>query len=128
MYSRGSRFLVFVFDITSRKSFSQLEYWFQGVMGHQSRNHCQHFALVGTKIDREHEREVPREEAERWCKENFPGFNYWYFETSSKTGIGVDDLFETISKSLQFLKQKSDQPGGANVKSVVRLRSSRTDS
>ena len=46
--------------------------------------------LFGNKKDKEDERQVSKEEAETWCRENN---NIPYFETSATEKINVEDAF-----------------------------------
>lgn len=57
--------------------------------------------LVGNKCDIEEERQVDYEAALQFAKDN----DFKYFETSAKTGVNVDDLFQNIAEEI---KGKSD--------------------
>ena len=48
--------------------------------------------IVGNKVDMEDSREISKEDAENFAKEN----NYKYFETSAKTGEGVDEAIREL--------------------------------
>ena len=48
--------------------------------------------IVGNKIDMEDAREITKEDAEKFVSDN----NYKYFETSAKTGEGVDDAIRDL--------------------------------
>ena len=50
--------------------------------------------LVGNKIDLEEKRVVTREEAEKYAEDN----NINYIEVSAKTGEGILDLFNEVTK------------------------------
>ena len=60
--------------------------------------------LVGNKLDLESEREVSREEAMRFQREN--GIKYW-IETSAKSGEQIESLFLDASKFV-FRKESAD--------------------
>ena len=51
------------------------------------------FVVMGNKCDKEDERDVSKEMAEEWCKENG---NIPYYETSALNNIGVDDGFISV--------------------------------
>ena len=81
--------------------FSQRSY--RSVTGHWTasvRSHIPHdgrkivLCLVGNKADMEDEREVPKEEAEGFARENDAIFT----ETSAFTGENVVSLFEELGK------------------------------
>ena len=55
-------------------------------------------------------RDITREEAEKFAKEN----KYKYFETSAKTGEGVDDAIrdlvnQVLEKSEQFEEERNER-------------------
>ena len=50
------------------------------------------WALCANKVDKKTKRAVTRREAELWAERS--GFQY--FETSAKTGEGIDDLFNYL--------------------------------
>ena len=50
---------------------------------------------MGNKCDKENDRQVSKEAAEAWCKDNG---NIPYFETSALGGTNVDDAFFTMIK------------------------------
>jgi Ras-related protein Rab-7A len=53
------------------------------------------FALLGNKIDREHERKVDSREAKEWCTANN---DMIFYETSAKEGVSVEQAFHEIAK------------------------------
>jgi len=62
--------------------------------------------VVGNKIDLADKREVTREFAQEHFASMDPPLEY--FETSAKTGEGVNKLFESIIR--MYIKMKSPQP------------------
>ncbi|CAD8050614.1 unnamed protein product [Paramecium sonneborni] len=96
-YYRGSIGGILVFDVTSRKSFENLQKWNQEIQGYA----CDkiEMVIVGNKIDLDERREVKTEEAKNYAQKQ--GFTY--FETSAKTGENVDNVFETMAN--QVLKK-----------------------
>ena len=52
--------------------------------------------LVGNKVDLAAHREVPRAHAEAYAQER----RLHYIETSAKTGLGVDQMFGTLSRMM----------------------------
>ena len=95
-YYRGADCCVLVFDITKKGSFESLKNWrkkFIEATGCTVEDFP--FVVMGNKCDREAERDVSKEDAEAWCKENggIP-----YFESSAQLNIGVEDAFMSIIK------------------------------
>ena len=64
-------------------------------------------ALVGNKADLIEERRVQTEEAEVYAAEN----DLLFMETSAKTGMNVNELFEMIVRRIDFecLKEIKDK-------------------
>lgn len=92
-YYRNSHIIIICYDITDINSFNDLEFWI---------NDCQKnimepvlIALCGTKNDLDKKRVVLFKDAKNYADfKNFP-----YFEISSKDGIGINYMFDTLIKS-----------------------------
>ena len=77
--------IIFVFELTSRKSFENINVWLD-LVKEVSTN--QKMVLFGNKADKDKSQwQVTREEIETYAKK----MNFKYFETSAKTGQGVDE-------------------------------------
>ena len=112
--------MIYLFDITSRESFHNLDRWHTSIS--PSLGECKHFAVVGNKTDLKHERKVSREEGVKWTEQHLSQFEHWYFETSSKDSSGLGDLFKTVVGEMIRLSE-IDQPS-VNIKPAgcVRLQ------
>ena len=112
----GDGFLL-VFSVDNRETFDKLEEWVQNIYESVSIEEKVIF-LVGNKIDSPN-RVITREEAETYAKnKNFP-----YYETSAKTGDGVEKLFDELYNQIYNLNKK----GGNNSKGDnVKLKSGKT--
>ena len=112
----GDGFLL-VFAVDNRETFDKLEEWVQNIYDSVSIEEKVIF-LVGNKIDSPN-RVITREEAETYAKnKNFP-----YYETSAKTGDGVEKLFDELYNKIYNLNKK----GGNNSKGDnVKLNSGKT--
>ncbi|MFX0058747.1 MAG: GTP-binding protein [Candidatus Hodarchaeota archaeon] len=99
-YSRGAQGCLLCFDVTRYSSFQNLPEWYNVVKTCASNPI---FVLVGGKVDlAEMKRVVKTEEAQTFQKE----FNIeHFFETSSKTGVNNNNIFETISR--EILRKKN---------------------
>jgi small GTP-binding protein len=106
-YFRGSSGALLVFDITRRNTFNNATSWL-----HDLRQIAEEdivVILVGNKADlapsftvgtdngKPNQRQVTREEAEAWCKENKV---MTYVETSAKSGEGVERAFLEVSERI----------------------------
>jgi small GTP-binding protein len=91
MFFKGAAVGVLCFSVTSRQSFDNLSRWIERVL-RESAN--MELFLVGTKVDRETEREVTIQEAQTFAiNHHMVG----YHETSAVTGAGIEDCFMTIA-------------------------------
>ena len=73
-YCRGAAGIVVGYDITDRRSFDSLRWWFTKAREMCLDNECT-FMIIGNKIDLEERREVSREEGEELARElNSPLF------------------------------------------------------
>jgi small GTP-binding protein len=95
-YLRGTDACIIVFDLTQRPSFQKIEYWHNVLLDAIQKNKSAPFPIMvfGNKVDLESNREVPREEAERFTRVN--GFGY--IEVSAKLGTNVREGFDEVSK------------------------------
>ena len=82
--------IVLVFDITSKKTFNNIEMWMNQI-NEQCNNPC--LVLFGNKFDLPPEqREVTKDEIQNFCDQK----NLVYFETSAKTKQGIMEGFSHI--------------------------------
>jgi len=94
----GANGTIFMYDITRYVTFKNLTDWLT-VFKEANEIHDQKLPilLVGSKLDLEGMRTVPKEEAIKFANDN----NFIdYIECSSKSGENVEELFAIISKSM----------------------------
>ena len=89
-FYRGADACVLVYDITSEKSFEQLNSWRDEFLTQANPRDPDNFSfvVVGNKVDKEPERRVPKTKATQWCKSKGPK-PIPHFETSAKEAIKV---------------------------------------
>jgi len=95
-FFRGSDGVLFVFDVTRRETFNELEKWKQTFLIQIGQEGNEEFPIViiANKCDREEDREVSASEIQDWCdSQNVP-----LVETSAKSGQNVDEAFEKIAR------------------------------
>jgi small GTP-binding protein len=84
---------IIVYDITNKKSFESLSSWTDYLK--MTCNAGVIMTLIGNKNDLESKREVAFNEGKQYAEKN----NLLFFETSAKTGFGIDDCFhQTIDR------------------------------
>ncbi|EME47885.1 hypothetical protein DOTSEDRAFT_69721 [Dothistroma septosporum NZE10] len=103
-YFRGASGALLVFDITRRQTFASVTSWLQDLR--QIAEDDIVVVLVGNKCDlassstlsdEPNRRQVTREEAEGWCKQNKV---MQYVETSAKSGENVERAFLEVAERI----------------------------
>ena len=103
-YLRNAEGVILVYDLTSTESFENLKFWIESIKNNLGNDEPIPIIIIGNKIDLEDARQINKSVAEKFAKDN----NYKYFETSAKTGEGVDDAFREIVKQILGRNDKFD--------------------
>ena len=111
-FYRNSSLAIMVYAINSSDSFNDIEMWLRELRTHS--NPDAKVFLIGNKIDLEKDRQVTKEQGEKFCKEN--NINE-FMESSAKTGFNAQNIFIKAAQTLyeDFIKyqQKTEQSGGS---------------
>ena len=86
-YYKSSTCAFIVYDITNKKSFQNVGNWLK-----ECREMCYKdilICLVGNKIDLEDQRNVSKEEGQKFADDN----GLLFFETSAQDGTNIEELF-----------------------------------
>ena len=102
-FLRNAEGVIIVFDVTSQDSFDNVKGWINSVKSNIGENVIP-IIIVGNKIDMENMREISKEDGNKTASEN--GFKY--FETSAKTGKGVDEAFKELVNQILDIQDKND--------------------
>lgn len=94
-YYRNAVGGLLVFDISHRDSFANLDSWLEDAL-RNAEPHKPIFVLVGNKNDQEKNREVSKEEGQKYAKDH----DMEYIETSAKTGRNVEESFLLLSRRI----------------------------
>ena len=104
-YLRGADGVVLVFDVTNSETFDNLKFWLDSLKNNLGENNSFLPVVInGNKIDID-DRDISNDDANKFAQEN----NYKYFETSAKSGVGVDELFREIVNQILENKEKTDE-------------------
>ena len=87
MYTCDANIIILVYDITRKESFTHIPDWVKDLTNVKLDEVI--FGLVGNKIDLEDQRQVTKEEGEKYAQDN----NIIFQEVSAKTGDNFSDLF-----------------------------------
>ena len=102
-YLRGADGVIIVYDITDKKSFLNVDDWFEEIKEYCDMDDIS-VVLVGNKVDLEGERQVTYEEG----KEMADKYGVKFFETSVKTGQNVNELFQCLIDDIVEKKQDEE--------------------
>ena len=94
-----------VYDVTSQKSFHDLQYWIDSLNSNMYQDiSFVPIIIIGNKIDLPN-REVTKQEASDYSREH----KFHYYETSAKTGEGIDlAIRELVKKVMNGGKKKGN--------------------
>lgn len=117
LYYRDANGVILVYDITSRSSLPDLEYWYKDMADHN--NEKVSTIIVGNKSDLELNIKVSHEEAKEFAKKH----NSQWVLTSAKDGSGVEEAFTMLIKDI--IKREAFNPQGDSntVKDTQKLTS-----
>ena len=108
-YYRSSHGFIYVYDITNKESFENLDMWIN-LTNENCGTNAINF-LVGNKSDLEKEREVTKEEGEEFAKK----YDLIFIETSAKNNDNVGKLFEFFTyKLIEYYQKNTDKYIGNN--------------
>ena len=116
-YLKNANCVILTYDITDKSSFSALGKWLSDVKDNVVEGTF--IILCGNKIDLNNKRVIPKEEGEKFAKEN----NIAFAETSAPTGQGINELFNTILANfcdvpIQNKENKDDDLDGMGSKTI----------
>ena len=95
IFYRGAHAVLLTYSITSNASFLGLKDWLNEVRNEGEQDVL--IVLVGNQSDRDCDREVSRERAEKFKNEHNLDF---FIETSAKSGDNIEKLFTMTAKML----------------------------
>ena len=111
MYLLGAKGAILAFDVTSRHSLETCDEWARELSKEGEPQRA--IVAVGNKIDLADHREVSTEEARAHFETMNPSIPY--FETSAKTGEGVHELFEAVTRMALEIEWDAPQPSNENI-------------
>ena len=102
--AKNAQGLLFTYDITSRRTFKDLNQWIRQINDYQDISEFP-IIIVGCKVDLEDKREVSTEEGHTFAAK----YKCPFFETSARTGKGVKEAFSAlIQKVYEKNKNKNN--------------------
>lgn len=108
VYYRDAVAAILVYDITDSDSFDKVQTWVEELRLYLPKDTP--IAIAGNKYDLPN-RQIPQDVAEDYAK----AINGAHFDTSAKTGKGIDEIFNEITKAV-LRKTKKDAKAKADKK------------
>ena len=107
-FYRNSSLAIMVYAINAKETFENVEMWLRELRTHS--NPDAKVFLIGNKVDLENEREVTKEQGEKFYKENKLNL---FMEASAKNGINTQNIFLKAAEvlyddHLKYLKEKKE--------------------
>ena len=99
-YYKGANGILLIYDITDRKSFSNLNFWIDDITMDGPDNLV--FIIIGNKSDMVDQRKVSTEEGENFAKKH----GFLFKEVSALNGDNITLVFEILSRDLIKKKQE----------------------
>lgn len=100
-YYRQAKGAVVVYDITDRKSFDKVVSWIKELKDQAEKDIV--IVVAGNKSDMERERQIVKSDALEFCRK----LNARHFDTSAKTGVGVQEIFADLAGQIFELNKNS---------------------
>uniref|UniRef100_A0A7S4KI91 Uncharacterized protein n=1 Tax=Paramoeba aestuarina TaxID=180227 RepID=A0A7S4KI91_9EUKA len=111
-YYRGADGIAICFDTSNSDSFTNLPLWIDNI-SRLSDAEKTNSILIGNKIDLQERRLIAKSDAEALARK----FNMQYFETSAKSGLGVENAFTTFVTDIVRSKREKARESGISKKS-----------
>lgn len=116
IYYRGSQGAMLIYDITDTRSFERIKNWIRELQEVLKNSAC--LLIVGNKIDMNSTRQIEEKVARDYAE----SVGAFYMECSAKDNIGINELFEQVSK-LMIQKAEENALNAANSRGGTLRRS-----
>ena len=119
-FYNGANGIIFIFDLASSESFDKLKFWIEDSKDKINDNNIE-LLMVGNKSDLIDERVVTKEKIQKFSEQ----YNIPYFETSAKTGEGIEEMFNTLINKLLLrkeIRQNDDEDETKNYNNSITLK------
>lgn len=103
IFMKNSKIAILVYDITDKKSFEELEYWYDQIINTNDKDNIV-LGVAGNKSDKYEEQVITTEEGQKYAKSIGAVFN----ETSAMDHESIEGLFNNILKKL-YEKEKIEE-------------------
>jgi Ras-related protein Rab-21 len=105
MYYRGAHAAILVFDMTDLNSFITMKGWVSELIDNLSPTDDIVLTIACNKADKKKDRQVPTNMIVDFAK----SVGAMVFETSAKSGLGIDNLFKKTTEAMIKAKEKKEK-------------------
>ena len=112
LFYLNSEAILLVFDLTNKDTLPFVTREIESIKEYFTEDTLPILCIVGTKKDLEEKREVSKEEGIALSKQ----YGCKYFESSSKTGEGVEEIFNYILEEITLKNNSKKEVQSSNVK------------
>ena len=121
-FFRNAEGIVIAYDVTNSESFDNLKFWISSIKTNLfEKNIFIPIIIIGNKIDLEDMRDISKDVASAFAKEN----KFKYFETSAKTGEGVDEAFRDLVNQVLANLDKNEE--GTIERKSIKIEENKVD-
>jgi len=106
-YYKGANGIILIYDVTNLQSYENVKNWITQIKDEANPNVI--IYLAGNKVDvKDEERVVKTEDGQRIADE----YKLKFYETSAKSGINVNIIFEELVENVDEIYSKLEVPKG----------------
>ena len=104
-YYKGANGIILIYDVTNLQTYENVKNWINQIREEANPNVV--IYLAGNKVDVNEElRVVKTEEGQKIADE----YNLTFYETSAKSGININEIFEDLVKKVDEIYSKLEVP------------------
>ena len=104
-YYKGANGIILIYDVTNLQTYENVKNWINQIREEANPNVV--IYLAGNKVDVNEElRVVKAEEGQKIADE----YNLTFYETSAKSGININEIFEDLVKKVDEIYSKLEVP------------------
>jgi Ras-related protein Rab-13 len=112
-YLKAANGVILVFDITKEETFEALEEWLKYLKENNKLELKK--ILIGNKLDLENERQVKKEDAQKFAE----SIGCKYYEGSAKTGYNINESLDEIARITYLYMKDNNQEEESHKDSII---------
>ena len=109
-FFKSANGIIITYSVNDVDTFENLKYWIQSIHTNLGENDLVKIIIIGNKIDLD--REVNFDDAKKYAEDN----GYKYFETSAKSGKGINESIKFLVQEIIDSQDKINNSGNNKIK------------